>query len=227
MTLDKLKARLDKAETGKATLTEEIKGLEAEIAEVDTAQAEATKVREEERADYLTSSKDFKDSAEATEQDIVVLKQYYEGALLQVQAVTKSASAQPSFGSAKGDTGHSIISILEMAAEDFTRTYTEIESEEAAAKKAYEKLSQENKVSRAAKEAEAKAKASEVKSLTVTLENAQTDISGVSTELSAVMDYLDKLKPQCETKAMSYEEKKQKREAEIEGLKEALSILEG
>ena len=39
--------------------------------------------------------------------------------------------------------------------------------------------------------------------------------------------YLDKLKPQCESKAMSYEEKVARREAEIDGLKEALSILEG
>jgi len=41
------------------------------------------------------------------------------------------------------------------------------------------------------------------------------------------MDYLAKLKPQCESKAMSYEERKARREAEIAGLKEALSILSG
>jgi hypothetical protein len=51
--------------------------------------------------------------------------------------------------------------------------------------------------------------------------------ASVSKELDAVLAYIDKLKPQCEEKAMSYEEKKAKREAEIEGLKEALSILEG
>ena len=39
--------------------------------------------------------------------------------------------------------------------------------------------------------------------------------------------YLDKLKPQCESKAMSYEEKKARREAEIEGLQEAMAIIEG
>merc|ERR1719386_336095 len=36
-------------------------------------------------------------------------------------------------------------------------------------------------------------------------------------ELDAVLSYLDKLKPQCETKVMSYAERVAKREAEIEG----------
>jgi len=40
------------------------------------------------------------------------------------------------------------------------------------------------------------------------------------------MDYLEKLKPQCESKVMSYAERKNRREEEIAGLKEALEILE-
>ena len=41
------------------------------------------------------------------------------------------------------------------------------------------------------------------------------------------MDYLDKLKPQFETQVTSIEERKARREAEIEGLKEALAVLDG
>ena len=44
-------------------------------------------------------------------------------------------------------------------------------------------------------------------------------------ELDAVLAYLDKLKPQCEVKVPSYEERKAAREQEIEGLKNALDIL--
>jgi len=225
MDLDKLRARLDKAVTGKAKLEGDIKELEEEVAKIDASQAEATKIRNDENADYQKSSKDFKDSAEATEQAIVVLKEYYEGALLQVSS--RSGAAAPEFGGSHSEGGHAIISILEMAAEDFTKTYTEIEAEEQAAVKDYEKLKQENAVSRASKMAEVKAKQSEVKSLTVAIENGSADADGVQKELDAVLEYLDKLKPQCETKAMSYEEKKQRREAEISGLKEALAILSG
>lgn len=49
----------------------------------------------------------------------------------------------------------------------------------------------------------------------------------MTSELAAVNGYLAKLKPECESKVMSYAEKKAAREAEIAGLKEALSILEG
>ena len=53
------------------------------------------------------------------------------------------------------------------------------------------------------------------------------DHETTSKELDAIIDYLEKLKPQCENKAMTYEERKARREAEVEGLREALSILEG
>merc|ERR1719172_34414 len=51
--LDKVSARISKAESGKAKLLEEIKMLETEISEMDAGQAEATKVRQEEHEEYL------------------------------------------------------------------------------------------------------------------------------------------------------------------------------
>jgi len=214
MTLDKYKSRADKAESGRATLTESVKELESEMSEIDTAQAEATKIRNSEKAEYLVSSKDFKDAAEATEQAIVVLKEYYEGAsLLQTKQ--------------QGDGGHAIIAVLEMAAEDFTKTYTELEGGESKSQKAFDTLMQENRVSRAAKAHEVKAKQSEIKSLAVALANYKTDSGMVGKELDAVMVYIEKLRPQCESKVMSYAEKVARREAEIEGLKEAVDILTG
>merc|ERR1719299_2083 len=229
MTLEKLQSRIDGATTTIAELTEAIKTLESEIAEIDKAQSEATEIRTKEHEDYLQASKDFKDSAEAVARAIEVLKNYYEGALIQVKSGAKMQSKvnQPDFGSAKGDTAHTIISVLEVSEEDFTTLLAETEQTETEAAKAYEKLTDENKVSKATKETEAKGKASEVKSLKVQLEHSSEDHASVSKELDAVLAYLDKLKPECESKAMSYEERKAAREAEISGLKEALEILSG
>merc|ERR1719161_2298942 len=227
MTLDKLQARIDGATSTIAENTESIKTLEAEVAEIDKAKAEATAIRTTENADYMKASKDFKDSAEAVAKAIEVLKNFYEGSFLQVKAKTDLKSKQPSFGGAKSDIASTIISVLEMSEEDFTTLLAECEATEDEAVKAYEKLTDENKISKATKETSAKGKASEVKSLTVQLGHSKEDHASTSSELDAVNAYIDKLKPQCVEKAMSYAEKKAKREAEIEGLKEALSILEG
>jgi len=227
MTLDKLQSRIDGATSTIAENTEAISSLEGEVAEIDSSQAEATKIRNQEHSDYAKASKDFRDSAEAVAKAIEVLKNFYEGALIQVSNTVSLKSKQPDFGSAKGDTAHTIISVLEMSEEDFTTLLAEAEATEDEAAKAFAKLSDENKVSRAAKTTESKGKASEVKSLTVQLSHHKEDHGSVSSELDAVLSYLEKLRPQCESKAMSYAEKKAAREAEISGLKEALEILSG
>jgi len=224
-TMDKLQSRLDKAATTKAQLEQAVKVLEEETAKLDAGTAEATKIRSEEHATYLQASSDFKDAAEAVTQAIRVLKEYYEGSFIQTKASMKAK--QPEFGGAKSDAAHSILSILEMSAEDFTKLYMEEEGKETEAVDEYKKLMQENKVSKAAKQAEVKGSLSEIKSLEVSLQNNKEDYDMTSKELDAVLAYMEKLKPQCETKVMSYAEKKARREAEIEGLKEALGILDG
>merc|ERR1719160_1858228 len=224
-TIEKLSTRIDGATSTIAELTEAVKTLEAEVAAIDKAQAEATEIRTKESADNNAAISDFRQSADAVVAAMGVLKSFYEGsALLQTNS---AKSGRPSFGGAKTDAGSGIISVLEVAESDFTRLLAETETAEDAAADAYAKQTDENKVSKATKETDAKAKESEIKSLTVQLGHHKEDHASTSTELDAVNEYIDKLRPQCEEKAMSYEEKKAAREAEIAGLKEALEILEG
>merc|ERR1719281_2302065 len=228
LTLDKLQSRLDKASARKAELTQAVKDLEAEIATLDASTAEATKIRNAEHETYLKASKDFGDAAAATEKAIKVLKEFYDNAsFLQTGAMTVAAqkAKAPEFGEAKSGAGGAIISILEMSNEDFVKLHSETEANEAEAVEQFEKLTNDNSASKGAKLAEVKASLSEIKSLTVALENNGEDHGMTSKELDAVLEYIEKLKPQCEEKAMSYAEKKARREAEIAGLKEALEIL--
>ena len=53
-----------------------------------------------------------------------------------------------------------------------------------------------------------------------------SDKKGLTTELSAVLEYQEKIDSTCISKAETYEERKAAREAEITGLKEALKILD-
>jgi len=230
MTLDKLNSRIDKASARTAELTGSIKTLEEEIASIDASVAEATKLRTEEKETNTKAIKDFGDAAAATEKAIKILKDFYDNAaLIQTSSTTHSKSAAdsdgPEFGSAKSGAGDTIIAILEMSNEDFVKLHSETSTSEAEAEEAYEKMMNDSKASKGAKEAEVKASLSEIKSLKVALENHGEDKSLTSSELDAVLAYIEKLKPQCEEKVMSYAEKKARREAEIAGLKEALEIL--
>merc|ERR1719281_56677 len=178
MKLDKYQARVDKAETGIAQLSEQVKELEADLGDIDKAQAEATKIRTKENTDNTKAMKDFKDSADAVISAIGVLKSFYEGgAFIQTSSHSKAMSKakQPEFGGANADAGGSIISVLEVAEEDFTRLYAEVEASEEAAADAYEKLTTDNKVSKATKSAEVKGKLSEIKGLEVQLQQATED----------------------------------------------------
>ena len=82
-----------------------------------------------------------------------------------------------------------------MAEEDFLKLFSETEAEEKSSQSAYEKLTQENKLSRETKETAAKGKESEVKSLAVGLENDKEDHAAATEELAAVSAYIEKLKP--------------------------------
>jgi len=217
--LDKTAARIAKGEADKAKLTEDIKVLEEEIAAIDAGQAEATKVRQAEHEDYLKASSDFKEAAAAVAKAISVLNDYYSSAaFVQVKQA-------PELGGAQTDIASTITSMLEAAEEEFTKLLADTEAAESAAVATFEKLSKDNAVGKTTKQGDASGKAAEVKQLEVALSNYKEDHATLSDEMTAVLNYLDKLKPQCETKVMSYAERKSRREQEIAGLKEALTIL--
>jgi len=219
--VDQHSVRIEKSTAAKAKLGEQIKQLQEGTAEIDQANAAASELRQKEKADYTKASAEFRQSAEAVANAMQVLQEYYaSGSFLQL-----GSKQAPELGGAKTDIASTILEMLEVAEADFTRLLAEAEAAETAAVSAYEKLSQDNKVSRAAKKAEQKGKEAEAKSLEMGLLNYKDDHASASKELDAVLAYQDKLKPQCETKVMSYAERVQKREEEIAGLKEAMEIL--
>lgn len=123
------------------------------------------------------------------------------------------------------DSAGGIVSILETMGEEFRKSLKGFRSDEREAQHAYDTMVKENSVTEAAKTAEIQASESEVKSLKVSIHDLSSDHKMVTSELGAINDYVDKLKPQCEGRTVPYAERKAKREAEITGLKEALSII--
>jgi len=219
--VSKLSAKIDQATSKSATLSADIKQLEAELAELMKSQAEMDKIRQEENAAFVQAKADLTAGLTGVRQALTALRDYYasDAALLQQPAMpalhTKSTGA-----------GTSIIGILEVVESDFATGLAKEETQEDASKALYDDITQENKVTKTMKDQDLKYKTAEVKSLAKAIADLSSDKETLSTELAAVNEYYSKLKDRCIAKPETYEERKARREAEINGLKEAFQVLE-
>merc|ERR1719162_2466510 len=122
--------------------------------------------------------------------------------------------------------GGGIVGMLEVIESDFTKGITEMVAAEQMAADTYEKETKENAIGKTTKEADVKYKTKEFTGLDKTIGELTTERAGVEDELNAVNDYLASLDKKCTYKVESYADRKARREAEINGLKEALEVLE-
>merc|ERR1740127_249924 len=91
----------------------------------------------------------------------------------------------------------------------------------------YDQLTKENQITKATKDQDVKYKTKEFKGLDKAISETSADRATVQEELDAVNEYYSGLKARCIAKAETYAERTRRRDAEIAGLKEALSILDG
>merc|ERR1719281_1000998 len=87
-------------------------------------------------------------------------------------------------------------------------------------------MTQENAVTKTVKIQDVKYQTQEFTSLDKAIAELSSDRDSANEELSAVMEYYGQVKERCIAKPETYEERQAKRQAEIEGLKQALTILE-
>jgi len=219
--VSKLTAKIDQATSKSAALSADIKQLEAELAALMKSQAEMDKIRQEEHAAFLQAQDDLTMGLTGVRQALSVLRDYYasDAALLQQPAM-------PALHTKATGAGTSIIGILEVVESDFATGLAKEETQEDDAKALYDDITQENKVTKTMKDQDLKYKTAEVKSLAKATADLSSDKETLSTELAAVNEYYAKLKERCIAKPETYEERKARRTAEINGLKEALQVLE-
>merc|ERR1719335_1431496 len=180
-------------------------------------------IRREENANYKVAKAELKHGLGGVRKALGVLRDYYGSAAALVQ---EDQPAKPQQHAKASGAGGSIINILEVCESDFATNLAKEESEESDSAEEYEKTTQENKVTQTTKSQDAKYKTKEAAGLDKEIAELSGDRDTNNNELGAVMEYYAKIKERCVAKPESYEERKARREAEIEGLKEALSILE-
>merc|ERR1712238_638061 len=220
---------IDQSAANSAQLKAQVKELEAELGALAKSQAEMDKIRMETHADYEQAKADLELGLTGVRKALVTLRDYYGGAASMLQSDSGSfmqQPAKPELHDKSEGAGGSIIDILELVESDFASNLAKEETEEADAQSEYEKVSQENAVTKTTKDQDIKYKTQEAKSLDSTVAEYSGDREAAQTELNAVNDFYAKIKERCIAKPEGYEERRRRREAEINGLKEALTILQ-
>merc|ERR1719504_464657 len=197
--VDDLTTKIDKAAAKIAKLKESISALETELGKIAEEQKLATEMRTKEKDAWSAAKSDFEQGLEGVQMALQVLRDYYaekDGASL-LQGGSDDIGAAMSLAQKSSGAASGIIGMLEVAESDFSKMLAEGNAAEDQAQKEYETVFNDNKVTAAAKEMEVKYKKKDKKETEAFLEETKEDLGTSNTELSAVLEYWEKLKPQC------------------------------
>mmetsp|Transcript_32615 Transcript_32615/g.78367 ORF Transcript_32615/g.78367 Transcript_32615/m.78367 type:complete len:665 (-) Transcript_32615:90-2084(-) len=213
--VDKISSRIDRTEAAITEATASLKELESELGALNKMQGDMDKQRGEEHAGYQKASKDYEAGIEGVQMAIKVLKEYYgkNNALLQASSATGIRD------------GNGIIGLLEVAESDFSKLAAEVEADEKSAEEEYARQTKANKVAKKEKETSIKYTKKQITRGEKALTELTDDRDAAQGELDGVLEYLSKINKRCIAKPETYEQRVAKRQAEIDGLKNALKIL--
>jgi len=209
--IKKLSTKIDQMTSRSEQLKGEVAELEAGLSALAKAQAEMDKIRLEEKDEYTKAKAEMEAGIKGVQLALKVLRDYY---------AKDKAHASDEGG------GGGVIGLLEVCESDFSKGLIEMTSTEEAAQAAYDKETKENEIEKVTKEQDIKYKTEEASGLDKATAEATSDKAGVQEELDAVLEYLKGIEDRCIAKPETYEERVARRDAELAGLKEALSILE-
>lgn len=224
-------------------LTEKIAVANKDIKNIEAQLAEATKMREDEKAEFESNKADDKAAVELIEMAMDALAKFYKDnadalALMQVKASTKRVSAPgeapapppTTFDSGYGgekDEHDGVVGILGMIKDDVEKDIATAEAAEKKAVAEYKEFKKESETNIANLEKQiddyeaAHAKAETAKS------DAETAHGEAAALLKSTMDALAAMKADCDFIAVNFLIRKENRQAEVDGLKKAKTILKG
>merc|ERR1719263_557095 len=237
--IKRLNAELEANEATKAQNEADVERLTEEIKTTEEEQAAADEARSEEKANNMRTLKDAREGKTALNQALKVLKNFYKGEHVVGGANTASVSfvqASPiagdepaSFdGAYQGnqDAAAGILGLLQTIQTDFVRTIEKTESSEKEAAAAHIKFTRESKTFLSGANIEKKNKEHVVEQMTAAINEGMADLTTSQGMMDAAVKTLEDLQQPCVDTGMSFEERKKKREDEIEALKTALCQLD-
>jgi len=222
----------------KNALQDEINKLNADIADLKKGLKEATELRNEDKAENEKTMEMSEEGGKAVEAALGLLKGFYENAFVQVGYTPPNADKD---GNTVGDlapeafdsTYHGaqaeskgIVGILEVILSDFQRTNSKTEEEEGESKEAFETFEKDTNDDVDKKETRIEKAEGEIADAEAAILENEGALAEANTLLENSLSKLDEFKKMCVDGEETWEERKQKREDEIEALKSALAIFE-
>lgn len=230
--IQELNSEIEELTAKIADLTQDLADLAAAIAQLDAAMGQAEAERAASKETNEQTIKEAKEAQLALEQAIALLKDYYSKAS-EATALAQQAPAEDApetFDKPyKGmfPEGGSVIDFLEVILTDFARLESETAAAEAQEQEDFKKFMFDSEKDKALKENEVEHKTDMKTDKESALHTAEMELKTTQQELDEAVNYYDKLKPTCVDAGVTYEERVKQREAEIQSLQEALSILTG
>merc|ERR1719327_1412410 len=203
-----LHADIDELEAAISMLTEEISDLTKAVQELDAAVAKATELRNAEKEKNTVTIADAKAAQTAVASAMATLKEFYAKAGQATSLMQAPEIFDEPYKGMGGESG-GVIGMIEVIQSDFAR------------------LEAESKTDKEAKNSDIDNKSSKKQNDEQSLEEKKSDLSGTQKELTAALEYYEKLKPQCIDSGVSYEDRVARRKEEIASLQQALQILNG
>merc|ERR1719390_455393 len=195
------------------------------MSDLDAAVAEATSLREAEKAKNTETIADAQAAQTAIAQALGVLKDFYEKA---GEATSLAQQKQPEIFDepyqGMGSENGGVVGMIEVIQSDFARLESDTTAAEEEAQKEYDTFMTDSAMDKAQKSADIDHKTSAKQNDEQSLEEAKTDLDATQKELDAAMEVYEKLKPSCIDAGTSYEDNVARRKEEVASLQEALKI---
>lgn len=230
----KLASTIGKLESKHDTLVADIADLEEGIQELKDEHEEMTYERFEiEKLDNRDQINLAKEGRTAVKEALDLLKNFYKQSakakvFLQASPVAEDDPGVAHTGGAyKGNQAASkgIIGLLETILTDFEHTITTVTEEERQQAASYVVFDRDNKVSQKKKDTKRKLNEEDKATTERKLDTGYDELQNNQDRLDKALKELVNLQPTCIDTGMSYEDRKAKREAEIEALKTAKEQL--
>lgn len=228
----RLSAELSSLEAKQDALEEELSELAKSLKELNAALSEAVKLRSESKAENLQTLKDAKEGLNAVSEALLVLKVFYKraakaSAFLQASPVDEDdpGAASNSY-KGKQESAKGVIGLLEVIVSDFERTIKTTTSQEEKEASNFVEFDRTSKADIGGKETKTQLDEQDLEATKTKITQKMKDMKSNMELVDKAVQELEDLRPMCIDTGMSYEERVEKREEEVEALKKALCILD-